>query len=78
MKTFPVGELKTHFSKVISDVKSGEKIIVTFGKKKENVAVIIPYKEYIKKNIIDLGLLSDKKMKIHEDFKITEEELLQS
>ena len=78
MKSLPVGELKTNFSKVISDVKSGEKIIVTFGKKKENVAVIIPYKEYIKKNIIDLGLLSDKKMKIHEDFKITEEELLQS
>lgn len=78
MKTLPVGEFKTHFSKVISDVKSGEKIIVTFGKKKENVAVIIPYKEYIKKNIINLGLLRDKKMTIHNDFKITEEELLQS
>ena len=78
MKTLPVGELKTKFSKVISDVKSGEKIIVTYGKKKENIAVIVPYKEYIKKNIIDLGLLSSKKIKIHDDFKITEEELLNS
>lgn len=78
MKTLPVGEFKTHFSQVISGVKSGEKIIVTFGKKKEKVAVIIPYKEYIKKNIIDLGLLSDKKMIIHDDFKMTEDELLQS
>jgi prevent-host-death family protein len=78
MKTLPVGEFKTHFSKVISDVKSGERIIVTFGKKKENVAVIIPYKEYIQKNIIDLGLLKDKKMTIHDDFKMTEDELLQS
>ena len=77
MKTLPVGEFKSHFSKVISDVKSGEKIIVTFGKKKENVAVIIPYNEYIKKNIIDLGLLKDKKMIIHDDFKMTEDELLQ-
>ena len=77
MKTLPVGEFKTHFSKVISDVKSGEKIIITFGKKKENVAVIIPYKEYIKKNIIDLGLLKDKGMTIHDDFKMTEDELLQ-
>ena len=78
MKTLPVGEFKTKFSKVISDVKSGEKIIVTYGKKKENIAVIVPYKEYIQKNIIDLGLLSSKKIKIHDDFKITEEELLNS
>ena len=78
MKTLPVGELKTNFSKVISDVKSGEKIVVTYGKKRESVAVIIPYKEYINKNIIDLGLLSSKKMRIHENFKMTEEELLSS
>lgn len=78
MKTLQVGEFKTHFSKVISDVKSGEKIIITYGKKKENVAVIIPYKEYIKKNSIALGLLSDKKMQIKDDFKITEEEFINS
>ena len=78
MKTLPVGEFKTKFSKVISDVKSGEKIVVTYGKKKENIAVIIPYKEYIQKNIINLGLLNSKKMKIHEDFKMTEEELFNS
>ncbi len=76
MKTLPVGELKTKFSKVISEVKSGEKIIVTYGKKKESIAVIIPYAEYIKKNIINLGLLKSKKIKIHDDFKMTEDELL--
>lgn len=78
MKTLPVGEFKAKFSKVISDVKSGEKIIVTYGKKKENIAVIIPYKEFMQKNIIDLGLLSSKKMKIREDFEMTEEEVLNS
>ena len=76
MKILPVGELKTKFSKVISDVKSGEKVIVTYGKKKESIAVIIPYKEYIKKNIISLGLLKSKKIKIHDDFKMTEDDML--
>jgi prevent-host-death family protein len=76
MKKLPVGELKSKFSEVISEVKSGEKIIVTYGKKKESIAVIIPYKEYIKKNIINLGLLKSKKIKIHDDFKMTEEDLL--
>ena len=72
----PVGELKTKFSKVISAVKSGEKIIVTYGKKKESIAVIVPYAEYIKKNKINLGMLKSKKIKIHDDFKMTEDDLL--
>jgi prevent-host-death family protein len=44
--------------------------------KKESIAVIVPYKTYRKKNKIDLGLLQNKKMKIHDDFKMTEEELI--
>lgn len=76
MKTLPVGELKTHFSEILDDIKSGEEIIVTYGKKKENIAVIIPYTSYKKKNKINLGLLSNKKMTISSNFKITEEELL--
>ena len=76
MKTFPVGELKTHFSEILSDVKAGEEVVITYGKKKENIAVIIPYAEYKKKNSIRLGLLKDKKMKIHGDFEMSEEELI--
>ena len=76
METLAVGELKTHFSEALEDVKSGEEIVVTYGKKKENIAVIIPYKLYQKNHEIQLGLLSDKKMKINEDFAITEEDLL--
>ncbi len=76
MKTLPVGEFKTHFSEVIDDVRSGEEIIITYGKKKENVAVIIPYREYKKRNSIKLGLLRDKTFKVKSDFEMTEEELL--
>ena len=76
MKSLAVGEFKTHFSEVIDAVKSGEEIIITYGKKKESVAVVIPYSKYQKKNKITIGLLKDKKCIIHEDFQITPEELL--
>ena len=76
MRSLPVGELKTHFSEVLHDVQQGEEYIITFGRKKENIAVIIPYKSYKKRNKITLGLLSDKEMKIKDDFKMTEEDML--
>ena len=75
MKTFPVGEFKTHFSEIMEQVRSGEEIIITYGKKRENVAVLIPYASYKTKKI-RLGLLQDKALVIHDDFKMTEEELL--
>ena len=75
MKTFAVGDFKTHFSEMIERVRSGEEIIISYGKKKENVAVLIPYAAYKTKKI-RLGLLQDKSFKIHDDFKMTEEELL--
>ena len=76
MKTLPVGVFKTHFSKIINEVKDGEEIIITYGKKKENVAVLIPYSQYKAGKRIKLGLLKNKKIKIHNDFKMSEEELL--
>ncbi|MEM7114292.1 MAG: type II toxin-antitoxin system prevent-host-death family antitoxin [Chloroflexota bacterium] len=75
MKTYPVGEFKTHFSELIERVRAGEEIIITYGKKKENVAVLIPYSAYKSKRI-QLGLLQNNKLEIHDDFKMTEEELL--
>lgn len=75
MKTFTVGDFKTHFSEIIERVRAGEEIIISYGKKKENVAVLVPYAAYKTKKI-RLGLLQDKALKIHDDFKLTEEELL--
>jgi prevent-host-death family protein len=75
MKTLPVGELKTHFSEVIDDVKEGEEYIITYGRKKENVAVLIPFSRYNSKNVLKLGLLKDKSYSLAEDFKMTEDEL---
>lgn len=75
MKTYAVGDFKTHFSEIIERVRAGEEIIISYGKKKEKVAVLIPYAAY-KTKMIRLGLLQDKSLKIHDDFKMTEEELL--
>ncbi|MFN8488020.1 MAG: type II toxin-antitoxin system prevent-host-death family antitoxin [Caldilineaceae bacterium] len=75
MKTYQVGEFKALFSEIIEKVRAGEEIIISYGKKKENVAVLIPYAAYKTKRI-RLGLLQDKMLKIHDDFKMNEEELL--
>lgn len=76
MKTMTVGEFKTHFSEVIDQVKSGEKIEVTFGKTKEIVGYFIPEKE-LNVSKRRLGLLEGKAT-VHfgPDFEMTEEEFL--
>ncbi len=76
MKTLAVGEFKTHFSEVLDEVKTGAEIIITYGRKKENIAVIIPYANFQKRNKITMGLLKHKRMKINSDFEMTAEELL--
>jgi antitoxin (DNA-binding transcriptional repressor) of toxin-antitoxin stability system len=76
MKRMTVGEFKTHFSDVIEQVKSGEKIAVTFGKKKEVVGYFtpeMPGKETKRK----LGILEGKaSVEFHTDFEITTDEFL--
>jgi prevent-host-death family protein len=46
MKTLSVGELKKSFSEVIKEVRQGEEVAVSFGKKKERIAVLIPFEKY--------------------------------
>ncbi len=77
MKTMQIGELKAHFSQIIEEVKQGEEIVISYGKKKDNVAVIIPYSQYKEKNKIKLGILANKgTYSIKPDFKMTAEEII--
>jgi prevent-host-death family protein len=57
MKTLPVGEFKARFSQVISDVQDGEEIAISYGKRKDRIAVVVPYSKYKQQNQIRLGLL---------------------
>lgn len=75
-KKMTVGEFKTHFSKVVEWVKSGKKIAVTFGKKKEIVGYFVPQQQGIEEKR-HLGKLHGKaSVKFKGDFKMTEEEFL--
>ncbi|MFP4430790.1 MAG: type II toxin-antitoxin system Phd/YefM family antitoxin [Spirochaetaceae bacterium] len=77
MKRMQVGELKARFSEVIEEVKGGEEIVVSYGKKREDVAVLIPYRIYSQANRIKLGTLKGKaSVTFGADFEMTSEELI--
>ena len=75
MKKMTVNEFKTHFSEVINQVKSGEQIAVTYGKKKETIGYFISALPPQPKR--KLGILEGKaKFVFHDDFKICTDEFL--
>jgi len=79
MKTLPVAEFKSHFSEIIESIKKGEEVAVSFGKKKETIAVLVPYSKYIRKSVRKLGLLQNKaSCRLSNDFKITDDEFFDS
>ncbi|WP_375444877.1 type II toxin-antitoxin system Phd/YefM family antitoxin [uncultured Fibrella sp.] len=76
MKILTISELKANFSAVIQVVRSGEKVAVTFGKKKEIVAYIIP-KEARTPAKRQLGILQHKgRADLADDFKLTDDDFL--
>ena len=79
MQTLTIGEIKTSFSKVLKKIRSGQKIVICYGKKREKIAVIVPYSAYASTPERSLGLLKDRaEYIIHGDFEISEKEMLAS
>jgi prevent-host-death family protein len=79
VKTLTVGELKARFSEVLAQVKNGQEIIISYGRKREKVAVLVPYVQYRDKPERKLGLLKSRgRCVIHKDFKLSDEEMLMS
>ena len=79
MQTLTIGELKASFSEVLKKIRSGEEIVISYGKKREKVAVLVPYSAYASTPERSLGLLKDRAgCIIHDDFEISEEEMLTS
>jgi len=75
MKSMAVGEIKTHFSQILGEVKHGKKVGILFGRAKKPVAMIVPYMEE-KKGERKIGILNGKaKIEFMNDFKMTTEEL---
>ena len=74
MQTLTIGELKSRFSEVLGCLREGQEIVISFGKRKEKIAVLVPYSHYKKKPERQLGLLKDfGSCVIYEDFTIDEE-----
>jgi prevent-host-death family protein len=77
MKTLQSAEAKTHFSSVLKDIEAGNEVAIVNGRKKETVAVIIPYEKWKKNQKRRLGTLEGKmSVKFAEDFSMTDEELI--
>jgi antitoxin (DNA-binding transcriptional repressor) of toxin-antitoxin stability system len=77
MQTMTVGHFKSHFSQVLDFVQHGEDVVISYGKKKEKIAVLVPYDRYDGKPQRILGILADKAtFTIPADFKINDDELL--
>jgi prevent-host-death family protein len=79
MQTLTIGEFKARFSEVLENVRKGRKIVISYGKKREKVAVIVPYSAYASTQERRLGLLKDRaECIIHDDFEMTDDEMLAS
>ena len=76
MRTMTVGEFKSRFSEVLKDVEKGERIGITFGRKKEVKAMLVPIEE-TKKEPRKLGILEGKGRVVFKgNFKMTDDELI--
>ena len=77
MKTLQSAEAKTHFSSVLKDVEAGNEVAISYGRRKETIAVIIPYEKWKKNQKRQLGTLEGKmSVEFAKDFSITAEELI--
>ena len=75
MQVVTVGEFKANFSEMLRKVLAGEEIGISYGKRKEIVARLVPKKEEKQKRKI--GLLDGvAKATFANDFKMSEEAFL--
>ena len=77
MQTMTVGHFKAHFSHVLDLVQQGEDVVISYGKKKEKIAVLVPFDRYGGRPPRTLGILAGKaSFSIPGDFKLSDDELL--
>jgi len=77
MKVLQLAEAKTHFSSILKDVEAGNEIAITYGKKKQKIAVIIPYRKWKSSKRRQLGTLEGiMSVSFSDTFAMTDEELI--
>ena len=71
-------DFKANFSSVVDELKHGNKVMITYGRKKEPLATIIPQSQLTKPNYsVEIGDLKSQGWAYTlKDFEMTEEELI--
>ena len=78
MKTITVGEFKTNLAQIIEKILKGEEYVVSYGRKRKKIFKVVPYQEERPKKR-KLGILEGKvTIKFHDDWEMSDEELLNS
>jgi antitoxin (DNA-binding transcriptional repressor) of toxin-antitoxin stability system len=77
MKTVTIAEFKRQLPALLGEVAKGESVVLQKGRKRENVAILAPFKaEPVKAR--QLGLLAKRGKPVFKDWSISEEEFLTS
>ncbi len=77
MKTIPVAQARKKFSAILKEVESGEQIGISYGRKKELIAVLVPIQEYEKFKKRKLGTLEGKgSVEFKGEWTLTDEQLV--
>ncbi len=75
MIQFNQNEMKDHIPDILRLIRNGEEVVIVDEHNQEKIAVILPYRESPQKKERPLGILKGKaSYRIHDDFKITDEE----
>ncbi len=79
MKTVPVAEVRSNLSALLREVESGNEIGISFGSKRQTIAVIVPIAEYKRIKERKIGSLAGKvTVEFRDDWKMSDEEFLNS
>ncbi len=79
MKTLQVGEFKARFSEIIEAVRAGETVVVSYGRRRENVAALIPFSQLPATGPRLLGVLAGQaSATFAPDFEISDDDLLRA
>ena len=79
MKTVPVAEVRSNLSMLLKEVESGHEIGISFGRRRETIAVIVPIAEYKKIKERRLGSLAGKlTVEFKDNWKMSDDEFLSS
>lgn len=77
MKPIQVGEFKARFAEMLNAVKAGETVVISYGRKREKVAALVPYLQVRGPAKRRLGVLAGRaRVQFARDFAISDEELL--